>query len=843
MNDEDEPAFGAFSPDLNGVELKRARAIDAVCRRFEADWRAGKQPAIDDYLAEVPREGRPALRTELAALERELLQSQEAGATSPATGADAPTMPPTALVMKEGTSSVHEDATLPPPRGTGFQPVDDIPTGKMPVPHRDATVDLGPSASTAPEMTVPTQIRYFGDYEIIREIARGGMGVVYRARQISLNRPVALKMILAGQLAGNDDVKRFYIEAEAAANLDHPGIVPIYEIGEHHSQHFFSMGFVEGTSLAAKVANGPLPPHQAAALLVQISEAVQYAHEKEVIHRDLKPANVLLDAQGHPKITDFGLAKKLQSDSGLTHTGQVMGTPSYMPPEQAEGKKVGPAADVYALGAILYCLLTGRPPFQAATPMDTLIQVVGQDPVPVRQLNATVPKDLETICLKCLEKEPMKRYLSAAACGQDLGRFLAGEPIVARPVRAAERLVKLARRKPAIAALSAALPLVAAVGFTGVLWQWRKALDNLAVANTQRGIAQEKSREATEKAQSLERQLYFNRINLAQREWMANNSFASDEILNRCPPGLRNWEWSYVRRLCHLENLVINGGMAALAFSPDGRRVVSSGRDNRVRMRETIRGDLVSTMTGHSMRVYAIIFSPDGRLLATGSQDTTIKLWDASSGTLLRTLEPHGSWIRSLAFSPDGSRLVSGAGAELFTPNKTAELILWDVATGRELRRFAGPHDRIWGVSFRPDGKQLASINCESSVKLWNPETGALERRLAGHSYYIECVAYSRDGQTLATGGRDQVAVLWNVASGEILHTLRGHDDSVVSLDFSPDVKTLITADASAAIKIWDVSHGTEITHFRNASGVTAVRYSPDGRIVATAGGDDQLKL
>ena len=198
-------------------------------------------------------------------------------------------------------------------------------------------------------------------------------------------------MILAGQLASDDDVKRFYLEAEAAANLEHPGIVPIYEIGEHEGQHFFSMGFVEGTSLAAKVVDGPLPPREAATLTMRVAEAVQFAHEKGVIHRDLKPSNVLLDAHGQPKVTDFGLAKKLKTDSGLTHTGQVMGTPSYMPPEQAEGREVDPATDVYALGAILYCLLTGRPPFQAATPMDTLLQVVGQDPVPVRSSSRPCP--------------------------------------------------------------------------------------------------------------------------------------------------------------------------------------------------------------------------------------------------------------------------------------------------------------------------------------------------------------------------------------------------------------------------------------------------------------------
>ena len=395
----------AHPHDPEAPDVALARQVDAICRKFEADWRAGRRPAIGDYLGEVAEEGRAILRAELEALESELRQADEtAAAREPGSVAEAATIAPadspTSPIPGTGKPGGHEEATLPP--------------------RDQATVDLGSSRPVQPDASSPDRVRYFGDYELLREIARGGMGVVYRARQVSLNRPVALKMILAGQLAGDDEVKRFHLEAEAAANLDHPGIVPIYEIGEHEGQHFFSMGFVEGTSLAAKVADGPLPPREAATLTMQVAEAVQFAHEKGVIHRDLKPANVLLDAQGQPKVTDFGLAKKLQADSGLTHTGQVMGTPSYMPPEQAEGKNVGPAADVYALGAILYCLLTGRPPFQAATPMDTLMQVVGQDPVPVRQLNATVPRDLETICLKCLEKEPRRRYASARALAEDL---------------------------------------------------------------------------------------------------------------------------------------------------------------------------------------------------------------------------------------------------------------------------------------------------------------------------------------------------------------------------------------------------------------------------------------
>ena len=367
------------------------------------------------------------------------------------------------------------------------------------------------------------------------------MGVIFQARQVSLNRPVAIKMILAGQLATEADVKRFYVEAEAAANLDHPGIVPIYEVGQHEGQHYFSMGLVEGHSLAQRLAAGPLPSRQAAALIVMVAEAIEYAHRQGVIHRDLKPGNILLDQSGNPQVTDFGLAKMIAGDSALTASGQIMGTPSYMAPEQAGGDwgEVGPASDVYALGATLYCMVTGRPPFQAATPMDTVMQVTTEEPVPPRRLNPAVDRDVETICLKCLEKDPARRYPSAAALGEDLRRHLDGKPILARPVTASERLFKWARRRPAIAGLSVSLLVVGILGFGGILWQWRRAANNFAEAERQRGtalvnleeartqrtIAQAMSQEATEKAETLERQLYINRIGLADG-WMSRSSIA-----------------------------------------------------------------------------------------------------------------------------------------------------------------------------------------------------------------------------------------------------------------------------------------------------------------------------
>jgi eukaryotic-like serine/threonine-protein kinase len=776
-----------------------------------------------------------------------------------------------------------------------------------------------------------------GDYRLLREIGRGGMGVVYEAEQISLGRRVALK-VLPDQVAGDRKaLERFRREAKAAARLHHTNIVPVFEVGREGGVAFYAMQFIHGESLDQVIkalarlrkagekpvetgAIGPAsaaplvaatasfardgatadiperPPSLVARLLLsgepltrtldepagdsaiadrgasntavlpggtplsavetsrrrlpyfrsvaqlgrQAAQGLAYAHARGIVHRDVKPSNLLLDISGIVWITDFGLAKA--GDDGLTATGDLLGTLRYIAPERFRGE--GDArADIYALGLTLYELLTLRPAFDSSDRLKLIDQIQTEEPARPRSIDSQIPRDLETIILKATDKDPGRRYSSAEGLAEDLRRFLDDEAILARPSTAMERLMKLARRRPAIAALSLALLAVAVIGLTGIVWEWRQALKNLDQANIQSGIAKDKSREAAEKADSLERQLYLNRIQLAHNEWSSNSSSAALDTLNRCPPELRNWEWSYLDRLCHLERLSIDGGQTGLAFSPDGKRVAAADSTHRIKIWDATRGDLIRTLTGHTNTVYAIAFSPDGRLLATGSRDTTIRLWDAATGSLFQTLEPHGSWIRSIAFSPDGSRLVSGSGAEQFTPNMTAELILWEVASGREIRRFAGPHDRIYGVAYRPDGKQIASVNCESSLKLWDPETGALSHRLEGHTDYINCVAYSSDGRTLATGGRDHVAILWDVAGAKILHALRGHDSAVADLDFSPDGKTLITADSDSAIKLWDVSRGAEIAHLRNSSGVVAICFGPDGKNIATVGYDSKLRL
>jgi tetratricopeptide (TPR) repeat protein len=398
------------------------------------------------------------------------------------------------------------------------------PAGSDQPNNLDEPATLAPGQSAEPASS--NEARSFGDYELLEEIARGGMGVVYRARQRSANRIVALKMILAGQLASPADVQRFRAEAEAAANLDHPQIVPIFEVGEHGGQHFFSMKFIQGGNLAEWIADSRLKiagfQKHAASLVALVARAVHYAHQRGVLHRDLKPSNILLQVperaeqaaitngrSATPLITDFGLVKKVEGDQGVTQSGAIVGTPSYMAPEQARSEKtLTTAADVYSLGAILYQCLTGVPPFHAGTPLDTILQVLEREPDPPRSLSAHVDPDLETICLKCLQKEPVKRYGSAEALAEDLERWLSGEPISARPVSSAERLWRWCRRNRTVAALLGLLFLVVSGALVSTTGLWLQA-------NQQRVLAQKEGAAATQARDQAEKNLELAQQNFA----------------------------------------------------------------------------------------------------------------------------------------------------------------------------------------------------------------------------------------------------------------------------------------------------------------------------------------
>ncbi len=512
--------------------------------RFQTAWRQGDCPGIDDYLPHWPAL-RLALLIELVRIDLaqrgqdsspsnlntylqrypELIEVRRAleglSATLPpvAAGAEAATLPPVPasrnallsqclqrwdLLRKQGQTVEPEELCRDYPeileelkrQIQGVAAVEALlgaENGQATLPQRaqpqanPMATNLG-TALPAGATEKPAAVQVPG-YEILGELGRGGMGVVYKARHLRLNRLVALKMVLAGGHAGSEDRVRFLAEAEAVAAMQHPNIVQVFEIGQQDGLPYMALEYVNGGSLADRLRDGLPLPKEAARLVEQLAHGMAAAHAKGIIHRDLKPHNVLLRRKSEienpksekaqnrsvsdfgfrisdlePKVTDFGLAKKVEGGSGLTQTGAVMGTPSYMAPEQAEGKKdVGPAADVYALGAILYECLTGRPPFRGSTPIDTMMQVVAEEPASVRQLQRSCPRDLETICHKCLHKEPGKRYASAVALAEDLRRFQAGEPITARPVGRVERAAKWVRRNPvltgAIVAVTTALLL------------------------------------------------------------------------------------------------------------------------------------------------------------------------------------------------------------------------------------------------------------------------------------------------------------------------------------------------------------------------------------------------
>ena len=629
----------------------------------------------------------------------------------------------------------------------------------------------------APKEGVQGQL--FGDYELQEEIASGGMGVVYKAWQHSLSRPVALKMIRAGRLASVLDVQRFRAEAEAAASLEHSNIVPIYDVDEHDGHHYFVMKLIEGGNLAAKISYFKERPREAACLLAIVARAVHFAHQRGILHRDLKPANILLDAQGEPYVTDFGLAKRLKSDGELTDPGLIMGTASYMSPEQAAGKvkRLSTATDVYSLGAILYEMLTGKPPFQAETTLETLRNVQEAEPERPRFLNPKVSRDLETICLKCLDKTPSSRYRSAEALADDLESWLANEPIQARRSPFYERWYKWAKRRPTIAALLASTVL-AAVGFLTAM-----TISYVLITRSYSALENEK-RKTEDASRSLERTIYYQDIALAARESAAGNGANVLRLLEQCPEELRGWEWNLLKWRSHEDPFTLRGTGGALfgvALHPDGIHAAAPCFDSTIPIWSVDREGPLRTLVGHHGPVRSVAFSPDGKFLASASGDKTVKIWDWSKGRVIRTLTGHTLNLWTAAYSADGKYLASAGGG--LAIGDDGEIKIWDAATGDLLRTIDRPRVRVWKVAFSPDSRHLAVAGEDTFVKLYKVETGDEEKTLRGHTVPVLSLAFSPGGDRLASGsgmhntGDTGEIKIWDMATGNEALSVAGHAD------------------------------------------------------------------
>lgn len=736
-----------------------------------------------------------------------------------------------------------------------------------------------------------------GEYVLERELGRGGTGVVYLARQAGMDRPLALKMPASAHLAGPDEVRRFRLEVESVVGLEHPNIVPVHAAGVHQGRPYFVMKFATGGTLADRLRGRSPGPWSRAEirgeveLLAKVARAVHFAHERGVLHRDLKPANVLLDERGEPMVGDFGLARRVDDAPGVTMTGAALGTPAYMSPEQASGSAVTTATDVYALGALLFHQLTGRPPFEGASPIEVLRRVIAEDASIARELAPWVDRDLSTVCGKCLQRDPAKRYRSAAALADELDRWLRGEAVTARPVGALERSWRWARRRPVAAALAGS-SVVAGLAFVALLVAGSVLLrDERNEALKQESIARGNATEARLAGELLRLNAYAADVYLASRALKDGHLGVARRMLDRHVPrageaDLRGFEWHAFKRQCRGDEARIwkdhTAAVTAVGFDATGRYVASGGRDGRVRVRDSSSGvemlhlpaadapkdlaeiPLMTALSARSPEIAAMLlkgdlnptelrmkarpsklgevihlsWSPDGTRLVTAGDGSFVRIWSMPTGKLEGVIPV--SHARPVFHSADGSRLVvvqpdlSGKRRNAVRIYRADDFSLVRIITGVEPC-----------AALSPDGKCMAVMpNSGTRMEFQDPDDGrVLSSWDAGLA--VGSLEFSKDGRVLYGRKFDGSELMaWDAANGRRLGSAAAVDGRYRVIAVSPDGRQVAAAGTGQTVTVMDAPSLAIRKQLRGSEdGIHSLAFSADGKWIVSGGNDHETRL